>query len=164
MYEDGRGRVFVVAAKINNEQEGLAIMGRDGKVATLLGAHMASAWPMMSMDNTPPILLPSGNQFWLPSVGTSEPARLVDLKKMEVVDTLPHPQCNRLYAVSADGRPYVSSTYFGRIMVYTPQAKNTEKARCRSSHTEVLSPEPIRITEEGSVWTEGPDGLVRFRR
>ena len=116
-------------------------------------AHiLASAWPMMSMDNTPPILLPSGNQFWLPSVGTSEPARLVDLKKMEVVDTLPHPQCNRLYAVSADGRPYVSSTYFGRIMVYTPQAKNTESP-LQVSHTEVHSPELIRITEEGSVWT-----------
>jgi hypothetical protein len=163
LYEDGTGRVFVTASKINGRDSGVAILKRDGKATVLTGELLSSAWAMAYGDDRPPIFAPSGDQLWLANRGTSEPPRLLDLKTGAFVDSLHYPEFSRLHAVSADGRLFVSVALpqgLRPIEVFTPGAPDTESP-LEVSHIPVLS-HLWAITDAGAVWAHGPDGLTRF--
>jgi hypothetical protein len=163
LYEDGTGRVFVTASKINGHDNGVAILERDGKASVLMGEPFSCAWAMSYGDDRPPILAPSGDQIWLANRGTSEPPRLLDLKKEAFVDSLPYPEFSRLHAVTAEGRVFVSVAMpqgIRPIEVYTPGAPNTE-IPLEVSHIPVLS-HRWAITDQGAVWAHGLEGLTRF--
>ena len=163
LYEDGTGRVFVTASKINGHDNGVAILERDGKASVLMGEPFSSAWAMSYGDDRPPILAPSGDQIWLANRGTSEPPRLLDLKKEAFVGSLPYPEFSRLHAVSAEGRVFVSVAMpqgIRPIEVYTPGPPDQE-IPLEVSHIPVLS-HRWAITDEGAVGRTRPEGLTRF--
>lgn len=163
LYEDGTGRVFVAASKINGHDSGVAILERDGKASVLTGELFSSAWAMSYGDDRPPILAPSGDQIWLANRGTSEPPKLLDLEKKAFVGSLPYPEFSRLRAVSAEGRVFVSVVLpqgIQSIEVYTPGVPNTESP-LGVSHIPLLS-HLWAMTDEGAVWAHGPEGLARF--
>jgi hypothetical protein len=163
LYEDGTGRVFLTASKIDGQDSGAAILERDGKATVLRGEPLSNAWAMSNGDDRPPILAPSGDQIWLANRGTTEPPRLLDLKKGAFVGSLPYPDYNRLHAVSAEGRVFVSVAIaqgLRSIEVYTPGAADTESP-LEVSHIPVLS-HRWAITDAGSIWAHGLEGLTRF--
>jgi hypothetical protein len=129
LYEDGAGRVFVVADKLDRRQAGVLIMGRDGKPAAMLGERFAAGW-QRTRGEAPPILTASGDQVWLAFPGTAQPPRLLDLKKPDFVDSLPDPAFFGLHAVSAEGRVFVSAgapqSSRHRMSVYTPGAPTAD--------------------------------------
>ena len=163
VYEDGNGRVFIIAAKIDGQDDGVAIVQRDRKVTMLLGATLASAWRMTYREDIPPILTQSGDQVWLANRETADPPKLLDLKKGEFVDSLPNPEFSRLHAVSEDGRVFVSVALpqgTRPIAVYTPGAPNSDSP-LKVSHIAAAS-HKYAITDKGMVWVNTPDGLTRF--
>ena len=186
MWEDGRGRVFVIAMKISGRDGGMAVMGRDGKASKVSDLEYASdpdhrvTEPGHSpfAEDWPPILTPSGDQLWFADPAKSEPAKLLDLNSGDFIDTLPHPTCGWIQAISSDGRMFVSAgswrVYMDTsrypmlppdvakvVMVYSPKAP-TEKPLPMSKIEVLPSSEIAGVTEDGAVWTQTADGLVRF--
>lgn len=166
VYEDGNGRVFVIAARINGQQDGVAILQREGKVATLLGANVASGWQMSDGDDIPPILAQSGDQVWLANHQTASPPQLLDLKKGEIIDSVPNPEFSRLRAVSGDGRVFVSLASPPSIHGIRPLAVYTRGASNSGSSLKVsriaMALPRYAITDRGMIWAHTPEGLVRF--
>ncbi len=151
--------MFVIAAKIDRDQAGIAIVEGEGKARKLLGERFVAGWEISYQGGSPPILTNSGNRAWLAFRETTEAPKLLDLKTAEFVDSLPHPEFSRLRAVSDDGRVFTSVALpMGDrpIMAYTRGAHNMQNP-LKVSHITVLSPE-WAITDAGTIWAIDASG------
>jgi hypothetical protein len=163
LYDDGFGRIFVVASTSDrNEADLIIIKDHDGKITKMQGEHFSAGWSMRLNSNKAPILSSTGNRIWLPGDDAEAP-KLLDLKAMEFMDAVPHPTYGELHAVSREGRVFVSApgSSANPILVYSPEANATEDS-LKHSCIDCLS-DLFAIGDDGAVWATDPSGrLVRF--